>query len=184
MKNLIILVVFVAISAAFGFLMDSGPATKAAYKNKSQTASKTGEQMPDFLWVSLDGKKNETSSLGGQPIVLNFWATWCAPCVYEFPQMVQLAQKNPDTIFLFVSVDAGVQEIERFLKKYGDEEHLKNVLVAHDPEKYISMDLFGTNKYPETFLISKNHKIMDKVIGADVDWLSDDMQQKITALKN
>jgi hypothetical protein len=98
--------------------------------------------------------------------------------------MIQLAQKNPDTVFLFVSVDKNPEDIERFLKKYGDEEHLKNVVIAHDPQKLISMDLFGTSKYPETFLISKDHKIIDKIIGADIDWLSNDMQQKITALND
>lgn len=185
MKNLLILIFFVSVCAGFGVLIDNKPISRAPKIADSKSVfQKEREGVPDFSWTAIDGKSTSISSMKDQPLVLNFWATWCAPCVYEFPKMIQLAQKNPDTVFLFVSVDKNPEDIERFLKKYGDEEHLKNVVIAHDPQKLISMDLFGTSKYPETFLISKDHKIIDKIIGADIDWLSNDMQQKITALND
>ncbi len=140
---------------------------------------------PDFTWLDLNGNKHTLYDIQDKVIVLNIWATWCTPCVKEFPQMVELAKDKKDkSIFIFLSVDENKEDIIRFLKKYGDEEKANNVFIGWDKTKDISMDLFGTQKYPETFIVSPKHYITDKIVGADVDWTSDAMRKKIDEIYN
>ena len=84
----------------------------------------------------------------GHPVFLNFWATWCPPCVDEVPALEDLARrlKGTDMRMLAVSVDDDWDKIRRFFAKGSDIGVLLDV--SHDiPKK------FGTEKYPETFLI-------------------------------
>lgn len=182
--NLIVLILVVALGFLSMVLLDGHTRPSP---NISDTTSETQTPIssaPDFKWQDLKGKHHAFYDFKGKAVVLNFWATWCAPCVVEFPMMVELAKRNEkDTVFLFVSVDDDIQKIFKFLKKYGDEETAKNIYVAWDPDKKISMDLFGTLKYPETYIIDYAMNITEKIIGADVDWLGADIQNKLDSAK-
>jgi len=60
---------------------------------------------PDFSLRSLDGERVRLSSLRGQPVVLNFWATWCGPCEAEIPELNAFAAAHPAIPVLGVAVD-------------------------------------------------------------------------------
>jgi cytochrome c biogenesis protein CcmG/thiol:disulfide interchange protein DsbE len=123
-----------------------------------------GTVAPDF--TVRDSERAVTlSQLRGKVVVLNFWATWCAPCVDEVPSLVQLQQrmKNQGVVVLAVSVDEDGTAYQQFLRN-----HNVDLLTVRDPSGK-SNDLYGTFKFPETYIIDRNGIMRRKFIG-EVDW--------------
>ncbi len=166
-KNLALLALLLGLGLAYTWQVDF------AAKPTAQTAA------PDFNFKDLDGGMHALSDHKGKTIVLNFWATWCAPCIVEMPQMFELAKAQPDIVFLFLSIDEDPGKIRPFLKKYKLDMQPENVLIASDSYKRISKNLYGTVKIPETYLISPSLVIADKIIGADVSWTDAEMREKL-----
>jgi cytochrome c biogenesis protein CcmG/thiol:disulfide interchange protein DsbE len=123
-----------------------------------------GTVAPDFT-VQDSGNQVTLSQLRGKIVVLNFWATWCAPCVEEVPSLVQLQQKmrTKGVIVLAVSVDEDGSAYRDFLQK-----HNVDLLTIRDATQK-SNALYGTFKFPETYIIDRNGTMRRKFIGA-VDW--------------
>lgn len=77
-----------------------------------------GMPMPEFGFVTCDGSEMTTAGLHGRPALINFWATWCPPCVKELPHFAQLAKEHGDSISVVgVSVDESAQTVRKFLKR-------------------------------------------------------------------
>ena len=70
----------------------------------------------DARFEKLDGSELLSTSLRGKPLVLNFWASWCAPCVKEMPQIAQFARETPDWQVLGLAAD-GKEPVQNFLQK-------------------------------------------------------------------
>lgn len=179
-RNIVILCILIAAVLAYTWLDTSSNAQRSAAPSATTTETQR-QSAPDFAFKTLDGKAYRLSDFAGKPIILNFWASWCAPCVIEFPAMLQLAQKV-DAVFIFLSQDDGDTEIERFIKRYGKDLPLKNVYIARDENKETAQKLYQTFKLPETYIIDKEANIADKIIGADIDWAGAEMQKKMHAL--
>lgn len=97
--------------------------------------------------------------------VINFWATWCPPCVEEFPAMVelqrQLAGKGVEIVF--VSIDEKWAAVEQFLasnRVWVDRERL-----YWDPSREAAK-AFGSDKFPETYVVRQDGWILEKIVGA------------------
>ena len=128
-----------------------------------------GTAAPDF--TVRDSEHSVTlSQLKGQVVVLNFWATWCPPCIEEMPSLVQMQQrmKVKGVTVLAVSVDVDQSNYQRFLR-----DHNVNLLSVRDPEQK-SNTLYGTFKFPETYVIDRSGVVRRKFIGA-VDWTEPDV---------
>jgi len=123
-----------------------------------------GSNAPDFT-VQDAQSKITLSQYRGQVVVLNFWATWCAPCVEELPSLVEMQRrmKAKGVTVLAVSVDVDERAYRQFVK-----DHSVNLLTVRDPDQK-SNSLYGTSKFPETFVIDRNGVMRRKFIGA-VDW--------------
>ena len=124
-------------------------------------ASIAGKPAQDFS-LTLAGKSEHLSDLKGKLVVLNFWATWCPPCVEETPSLNRL-QKYIDSrggMVLGVSVDEDGAAYEKFLKD-------QSVIFStyRDATKKSAAD-YGTTIYPETYIIDRHGKIARKFIGA------------------
>jgi len=130
----------------------------------SSRPSRIGSAAPDFVVQDAD-RKVELRDFSGKIVVLNFWATWCAPCVEELPTLVELQQQFRDkgVTVIGVSVDVDADVYHRFLK-----EHKIDFLTVRDPDQK-SNSLYGTVKFPETYIIDRNGIVRRKFIGA-VDW--------------
>jgi peroxiredoxin len=128
--------------------------------------ARIGTSAPDFTVKDAD-RSVSLGELHGQVVVLNFWATWCAPCVEEIPSLVALSQKmKPKGVtVLGVSVDADGDAYHRFIKDHG-----VTFLTVRDADQK-SNNLYGTFKFPETYIIDRNGVLRRKFIGA-VDWNS------------
>jgi len=129
---------------------------------------KIGEAAPNF--TVTDGQRSVTlEQLRGKPVLLNFWASWCAPCVQEMPSLVQLQKVMGNKVTIFaVSLDSDENAYRQFVR-----DHNVDLLTVRDA-KQTSNTLYGTFKFPETYVIDKDGKILRKFIGA-VDWTSPDI---------
>jgi cytochrome c biogenesis protein CcmG, thiol:disulfide interchange protein DsbE len=123
-----------------------------------------GNEAPNFTVQDAD-RKVTLADYRGKVVVLNFWATWCPPCVEEMPSLVQMQQRLKDkgVTVLAVSLDADEGAYRKFLK-----DHAVNLITVRDPDLK-SSDLYGTFKYPETYIIDRNGVLQRKFIGA-VNW--------------
>jgi cytochrome c biogenesis protein CcmG, thiol:disulfide interchange protein DsbE len=123
-----------------------------------------GTAAPDFTVQDAD-RKVTLSEFRGQVVVLNFWATWCGPCVEEMPSLVQLQQrfKGKGLTVIGVSIDVDGDAYHKFLKDYK-----VDFLTVRDPDQKTS-NLYGSFKWPETYIIDRNGIVRRKFIGP-VEW--------------
>jgi cytochrome c biogenesis protein CcmG, thiol:disulfide interchange protein DsbE len=123
-----------------------------------------GTAAPDFTVVDSD-RKVTLSEFRGKVVVLNFWATWCQPCVAEMPSLVQMQRRMKDkgVTVLAVSIDDSDGAYHKFLQNYGID-----LLTVRDADKK-SNTLYGTFKFPETYIIDRNGTVRRKFIGP-VEW--------------
>ena len=104
----------------------------------------------------------------GKPVVLNFWATWCPPCIEEMPSLVQMQKELGDqVIVLAVSEDADNDAYKQFIR-----DHNIDLLTVRDTQR--TNEVYGTFKFPETYILDRNGKIVRKFIGA-TNWTSPDI---------
>ena len=114
-----------------------------------------------FSLKTLDGKPFSLSDAKGKPLILNFWATWCGPCIHEH-QVIQQAIRmyEPKGIqFYSILYEDSVENAEAFLKKYGTA-----APVLLDPDLKTAID-YGVAGIPETFFIDPEGKISYKQAG-------------------
>jgi cytochrome c biogenesis protein CcmG/thiol:disulfide interchange protein DsbE len=125
-----------------------------------------GKMAPDFSIQDSDHKVS-LRDFRGKIVVLNFWATWCPPCVEEMPSLVQMDQRMKDkgVAVLGVSIDVDADAYHRFLKDYK-----VGFVTVRDPEQK-SASLYGTHGWPETYVIDRDGIVRRKFIGP-VDWWS------------
>lgn len=134
-----------------------------------------GETAPDF--TITDSQRTVTlSQFRGRPVVLNFWGSWCAPCVEEMPSLVQLQKIIGDkVVVLAVSVDSDDKAFKQFVH-----DHNVDLLAVRDARQ-TSNALYGTFKFPETYIIDKHGVIRRKFIGA-TDWTSPEIVDYLNKL--
>ncbi len=146
-----------------------------------------GNIAPDAPLQKMEGARAHLRDFAGRPIILHFWATWCPPCVIEFPQLMQLAKQRPDITIVAVSVDADTHKLAGFMKKAQAQAKLNkvppNFIVALDPDKVLAQDIFQTVRLPETILIDTELRMVDKIAGPVADWLSPAMMLQLDALR-
>ena len=123
-----------------------------------------GTAAPGFTVQDSD-RKVSLDELRGKVVVLNFWATWCPPCIEEMPSLVQMQQKMKvkGVEVLAISVDADRGAYQDFLKA-----HNVDLLTVRDADQK-SNNLYGTFKFPETYIIDRNGVLRRKFIGP-IDW--------------
>src|SRR6266540_4650607 len=78
------------------------------------TAGRVGSTAPDFVWVQPSGLSTRLSALRGRPVVLNFWATWCKPCLAELPRLEQAARDDPGISFYEIDLDEDGAKVRGF----------------------------------------------------------------------
>ena len=121
-----------------------------------------GDTAPDFSIRADTGLTVTRSNFGGRLLVLNFWATWCPPCIEEMPSLDQFQKdlKDSGVVVLGISVDEDEQAYWDLLSRVK-----VSFLTARDPAARISSE-FGTFRYPETYVIDADGKVVRKIIGA------------------
>lgn len=106
----------------------------------------------------------------GQIVLVNFWATWCPPCVEELPSLMTLQDrmKGRGIVVVGVSIDVDGDAYHRFLKLHGI-----NFVTVRDPEQKVA-GMYGTSGWPETYVIDRQGVMRRKFVGP-VDWNAPDI---------
>lgn len=135
-----------------------------------------GNNAPDFT-VKDSERTVKLSDYRGQVVVLNFWASWCPPCIQETPSLVQMQARLKDkgVIVLAVSEDADETAYHRFLERFNS-----NLVSVRDPSAK-TKGLYGTVLIPETYIIDRKGVVRRKFVSA-VDWNSPEVVDFLTKL--
>lgn len=186
MRNLLILGATVLVIAALTFWTSGSIRIGGTETPSSKTKNGASNTAPDFSYKTIDGKDGTLSSFQGKIVLINFWATWCAPCVVEFPKLVKLAEDHPEINVIALSSDMNEDAIRRFLdskiKLPKKLEVSGRFDIAKDTRGAVTRDLYQTYELPETYIIGKDGAIARKVVG-DTDWQSDEMATFLNSLK-
>ncbi|MBS1854733.1 MAG: TlpA family protein disulfide reductase [Acidobacteria bacterium] len=147
----------------------------AIYAGIHERVVVAGDTAPGFTIHADSGRTVTLPNFGGKLLVLNFWATWCPPCVQETPSLSQFAaQYAPKGVtVLAVSVDRDVNAYNAFLQKFKPA-----FLTARDADLHAQ---YGTFMYPETYIIDAQGKVLKK-LAEPADWTSPEVTQYINSL--
>ena len=136
-----------------------------------------GDTAPDFSITADNGRAITPTSFGGKLLVLNFWATWCPPCIEELPSLNQFQRRfaNSGVVVLGISIDKDEKAYRDFLTRAR-----VSFLTARDPDNKINVE-YGTLKVPETYIIDSSGKVLRKII-SNTDWMSERMIRDVESL--
>jgi len=141
------------------------PKTKAAY---------------DFTLDQLDGTKLDFQELEGKVVFINFWATWCAPCIAEMPGIQDLYgtfQDHPDIVFIMINIEGKEDKVRKFIKKK------KYTFSIYFPDASLIPKVYESSGIPATFVLDKEGYIAYKKIGM-ASYDSDSFVKYIEKLAN
>lgn len=158
-------------------------ADERAKKIKESTIINNGDMAPDFVLDMLDGQKIKLKELRGKIVLLNFWATWCAPCMKElneFPDKIIKPFASDKFVLLPVSRGEEADMVRKKMEKLKTKGIEFNV--GLDPKEAIYKK-YATNFIPRNFLIDQNGKVVYTSIGFS-DKKLNDLVDKIEELLN
>ncbi|MCJ8275820.1 MAG: TlpA family protein disulfide reductase [Bdellovibrionales bacterium] len=142
-----------------------------SYKVLDDLENKGLYQGEDLKLKSIEGEEIAFSSLRGKVVILSFWATWCEPCVDEFPSFIKLLDQFPDKIkLLAISQDNDEKDVRKFIEAFKG--YRQNLVVAMDEGKALGK-AFGVDRLPEGFVFDQEGRLVKKIIGIQ-DWASED----------
>ena len=132
--------------AAYGLLMDTAESPLAA---------------KDFTVSTLKNKSLSLKKLRGKVVVLNFWATWCPPCVAELPSLERLERKMHGRAFALIALNAGEEpeKVKRFVRQHG-----LRLTIALDADGKITSE-YGADRLPVTYVLDKQGRLIHRAIG-------------------
>ena len=134
----------------------------------------TGKLAPDFT-VSDGTNSVHLANYRGRVVLLNFWASWCPPCIEEMPGLLQLHHDRPDIAVLAVSIDEDPGAYTRFI----DRHHI-DLITVRDPNQTAAA-LYHTEGWPETYIIDRQGYIRHKIVGAP-DWSNPEIRSFLKSM--
>ncbi len=134
----------------------------AGCTSASTEGTKVGNLAPDFQLPNLKGQVISLSGLRGKPVLLNFWASWCGPCVFEMPFLQEIHEEWSDKGLVLLAVDIGESssQVEEFIQSQG-----LTLPVLLDTKEEVARK-YNIRGIPTTFFIDKDGIIQGVQIGA------------------
>jgi thiol-disulfide isomerase/thioredoxin len=164
MKRLLAAVLIALLPAALG-----GSAGAAAGGMEKFTRAAEPRPAPEVEFTDLGGAPARLSDFRGRVVLVNLWATWCAPCVAEMPSLVKLQQIIGNRDFLVVALSSdrgGARVVEPFL----EEHNLRGLSVFLDQKGNATRGL-GVRGLPTSILLDRNGRELGRLLGG-ADWSS------------
>jgi len=158
-----------------GILVLTGVLVYVIYAAIYERVIAAGDEAPEFTIRADDGRAVSVPNFGGKLLVLNFWATWCPPCVQETPSLSEFARQyaSRGVVVLGISVDKDEKAYRAFIDRFRP-----NFLTTRELE--IHKD-YGTFMYPETYIIDTQGKVLRKYM-EPLDWMSPETLTYINSL--
>jgi thiol-disulfide isomerase/thioredoxin len=188
-KNLFSIVLaaslFTTVQAQNNSAISDSPSLKAKYEQ--QLIKKAA---PDFTLEDIEGKKISLNSFKGKTVIIDFWATWCKPCIGSFPGMqatVERYENDKDVVFLFIdtweSSENYKEEVKTFLAQNGYTFHVLFDEMK-DPQKTIT-NLYDVKGIPNKIIIDKLGfiRLQSAGSGRDKNQILSEMTAKIELVK-
>ena len=151
------------------------------------TSAEVGARAPDFTLPTMDGDTTTLRQYRGQVVLLNFWATWCPPCVYEMPSMERLYQdlRADGFVVLGVTVDVDPGETDAQGRSQGIvREYVERLGVTFpillDPEGAVE-GVYNVSGLPTTYVIGRDGRIEGRIVGGR-EWDSEEYRARIQEL--
>lgn len=146
---------------------------------ESGNSKESINQALDFTVTDMDGNNVKLSDYFGNPIVINFWATWCGPCKSELPVFNKLYSENKDeVVFLMVNLTDGYRDTTKSVNKFVSDNNY-SFPVYFDTE-YSASDAFDVSGIPMTVFIDENGALYDSHIGMINESALEDYLIKLT----
>jgi cytochrome c biogenesis protein CcmG, thiol:disulfide interchange protein DsbE len=139
------------------------------------SATAIGNPAPDFALADLDGNPITLAELRGRPVIVNFWASWCAPCVEEFPLLRDAASRHAEEGLVVVGVvfDDGSEAARDFMRRHG-----ATWGAAMDPGDRVAA-AYGVVWPPATFFIGRDGTIAARQLG---QFTASSLEEKVAAI--
>lgn len=165
MKKGLILTVIIAMFgwAIYSFVAkDDGNAMDSAQEDIGVIGLEKGNFAPDFELETIEGEQVKLSDLRGEPVFLNFWATWCPPCRAEMPDMQKIHEDYDDVTILAVNevdTESSPRNVESFIEEFGITFPIPSDKGLSVGTRYRAMSL------PTTYLINPDGTIHNVAVG-------------------
>ena len=165
----------------------SGMITFDFLSSQEESVSWESKQVPELPLQKLDGSSFELKEFQGKIVLLNFWASWCAPCIEEFPSLLRLVENyKGELILLAISTDEHKKDVHdflaRFQKKHPKAFKQNGIHIAWDPKSEIAQGQFNVIRYPETIILDKNQKMVRKIVGI-ANWDGTELTKYLASLQ-
>lgn len=141
----------------------------------SSSPTSVGSAAPDFALADLDGNPVRLADLRGRPVIVNFWASWCGPCVEEFPLLREAAARHADDGLVVVGViyrDRS-EAARAFMERNGG-----TWIAAMDPDERVA-EAYGILAPPETYFIGRDGTIVARQLG---QFSASSLDEKVAAI--
>ena len=122
-----------------------------------------GAPAPDFTLKTLDGKSLKLSDLRGKAVLLNFWATWCAPCKIETPWIVDLQNQYAAQGLQVVGVSMDDESDTEGIKKFAQEMHMNYPILRGSED--VASAYGGMEFLPTTFFVGRDGNVTGRILG-------------------
>lgn len=173
--NVALLIVCVIAAFALTQWLDrAAPPRATSLQDGPALAIAARDAAPDFSFTDQRGDNLNLSDFRGKYIILHFWASYCGPCVVEFPDLIKsTAARGKDITLIAVSSDTSESALDAFLLRQKPEvrkmSSAPNIFITRDHKGQITNDLYQTYRLPETIIINADLTIREKIVGA-TDW--------------
>ncbi|GAK39971.1 redoxin domain-containing protein [Paenibacillus urinalis] len=165
----VVILIFIVILGAYAIFSSTA---------KSDGKPVVGDSVPDFELLGIDEAVHKLDQFEGQPMVINFWGTWCEPCVDEMPALQEQWEKWKEQGVAFIGINVGEDKmtVNNFVRQVG-----VDFPIMYD-EKKIATSRFAVGPMPSTFFVSKDGKISEIFEGQlNLDTLEYHIQQLVNS---
>ena len=138
---------------------------------KKMTIANNTSSAPKTIFFDTGGKELTLSDFNGRLTLVNFWATWCAPCRKEMPSLEVLSNQIGGDTFQVVTI-ATMRSSEEAVKKFFNDNNIIDLPKFRDPKGYLAR-ASGVAALPLTILLDRNGNEISRLIG-DADWAQDE----------